>query len=94
MYSFQTWATSDFVPKEGQLVVFLALTGQMSHNHICFGKYNPSVHSRASPDPVRSRITDRPGISNANKNDGEHGRTKENPKNYDLLILIYGLLRT
>ena len=48
----QIWATSDSGPIEGQLVVFLALTGQMSHNRVWLGKYNPSVHSRASPDPV------------------------------------------
>ena len=52
MFNFQTWATSEFVPIEGQLVVFLALTGQMSHTHVWLGKYSPSVHSRVSPDPV------------------------------------------
>ena len=62
MYNFQTWATSDFVPTKVQLVVFLALTGQMSHNCVWLGKYNPSVYSRASPDPVRSCTTDRTGI--------------------------------
>ena len=63
MYNFQTWATSDFMPIEGQLVVFLALTGQMSHNRVWIGKYNPSVYSRASPDPVMPCTTDRTGIS-------------------------------
>ena len=55
MYNFQTWATSDFMPIEGQLVVFLALTGQMSHNCVWLGKYNQRVQSRAC-------ITDRTDI--------------------------------
>ena len=62
MFNFQTWATKDFVPIEGQLVVLLTLTGQMSHNRIWLGKYDPSVHSRASPDPERRCTTDRMGI--------------------------------
>ena len=49
MYNFKTWATNDFVPIEGQLVVLLALTGQMLHNRVWFGNYNLSVHSRALP---------------------------------------------
>ena len=44
MYNFETWAKSDFVPIEGQLVVFLVLMGQMLHNRVWFDKYNPSVH--------------------------------------------------
>ena len=36
IYNFQTWATSDFVPIEGQFVVFLALTDQI----IVFGLVN------------------------------------------------------
>ena len=62
IYNFQTWAASDFVPIEGQLVVFLALTGQMSHTRVWLGKYNPSLPSRASPDPVRPYTTDCTGI--------------------------------
>ena len=49
-------------PLEGQLVVFLALTGQMSHNRVWLGKCNPSVHSRASQNPVMPCTTDRTDI--------------------------------
>ena len=65
MFNFQTWATNDFVPTEGQLIVLVSLTGHMSHNRVWLGKYNPSVHSRASPDPVRPYTTDRTGTASA-----------------------------
>ena len=63
MYNFQTWTTSNFVPIEGQLVVFLAIMGQMSHSRVWLGAYNPSVHSWASSDVVRPCTTDQTGIT-------------------------------
>ena len=51
MYNFQTLATSHFVPIEGQLVVFLALMGQML-----------SMHSRDSLDHVRSCTIERTDV--------------------------------
>ena len=49
VYNSQTWATNDFVPIEGRLVVFLVLTGRMSHNCLWLGKYNSRVHSTHGP---------------------------------------------
>ena len=79
MYNFQTWVTSDFVPKDDQIVVVLAITGQMLLNRVWLGKYKPSVHSRSSPDPVRPCTTDRTGIPKSARHSHGNVRAYEHP---------------